>query len=419
MRKQAAALRFLRSILLLPFRRCIACFAIVALQFFLLATAARASSLLVGTAGSADAALAGSTVAEPLSPLGAYFTNPAGLAGFESRAVGTSIGLAYGKGEVRSPSIGYSASNEVLVPFLETFVVVPHGRWTFGIGSMGTSGARFDYGPRPASGVHDGFFSETGMYGLPLAASWRASETLWLGAELVVLYGTTHLRYSREVAEAPGVDTPFRFTTYGFGVDAMFGVTWRPADGWSVGFSAKPPGRVWSDGDSRFEDGKQDVDLEVEVPARLSLGITHRLATRWKASYAVRWVDSSALGTSYLRFEKTPSANTPFLHGAQDEWRHAVGIEYEWSESLSLLAGFSKSNSIVGRKGVSPMSYDCRDYRLEAGVHHTGRTWTVSGGFGFLFGGTRDIDAGDASVFPGKFESQPAYLLSMTVTRAF
>ncbi|MFN2427894.1 MAG: OmpP1/FadL family transporter [Candidatus Binatia bacterium] len=376
--------------------------------------------MIAPSAGPADGATAGSTIAEPLSPLGAQFSNPAGLAGFTDRAMGGGLGFAYGRGEVTADSpAGYHAENEVLVPFLNSFLVVPWGRWTFGIATMGTSGARFDYGARPALGVDDGFFSESGMLGLPIGAAYRVSDALWIGGQIIPLYGTTHLRYSREVSEFPGAPTPFRFTVSGLGVQGMVGMTWRHKEAWSVGFSVKPPGRVWTEGDTRLGTGKQDVNLEIEVPTEVALGVTRALGRDWKASYGVRFVDTSVLARSYLRFEDTPSANMPFLSGARDEWRHAIGVQYRWSDSLMLMSGVAKANGIVSNKGVSPSSYDSKDWRLNTGLRWKGEAWMLDAAFGYVFKGSRRVSAEDARVFPGKFESKPAYLLSFVITKNF
>jgi long-subunit fatty acid transport protein len=387
---------------------------------FLVPRPAIASTLLAASAGAADAAVAGSRIADPLSPVGAQFSNPAGLAQFEERAMGSGLGLAYGRGEVTADvPAGYHADNEVLVPFLNVFLVVPRGRWTFAASSLGTSGARFDYGARPSVGVNDGFFSESGMLGIPIGAAYRVRDDLWLGAEISPLYGSVHLRYSREVAEAPGVATPFRFTTDGFGIQAMLGLTWKPFPGWTVGAAVKPPGRVWTDGDTRYAGGKQNVDLEIEVPTEVGAGVTHAFADRWKVSYGLRFTDTSVLAKSTIRFSKTPSADTAYLHGARDEWKHALGLEYDWSESVQLLGGVSKANGIVSSKGVNPSSYDSRDWRISAGARWTGTSWTIDTAFVYVFADARRVDAGDALVFPGRFESEPAYLLSVMLTKNF
>ena len=396
----------------------VSCFAFVGL--LLLPGAADASGLLAPAAGSADNAIAGANIAEPLSPVGAMFSNPAGLAGFTDREMGTGLGLAYGKGEVTADSpAGYHADNEVLVPFLNTFMLVPYGRWDFGISTIGTSGARFDHGPRPSLGVDDGFFSESGILGLPIGAAYRVTDSLWIGGEIILLYGSTHLRYSTEVAEFPGSPTPFRFTVEGFGVQAMLGVTWKPEPFWALGLSVRPPGRIWTNGDMHLGNGKQTVDLEIEAPTEVAFGITREIATRWEVSYGLRFTDTSVLAKSYLHFEETPSANMAYLPGARDEWRHGLGLQYGWSESVTLLGGVAKANGIINSRGTNPASYDSKDWRLNAGLRWRGEIWAVDGGFSYIFADSRHVSADDALVFPGKYDSKPAYLLSVMVTKKF
>lgn len=395
-------------------------FAIVALLLLPLPGRAFGSSLLSPAAGAADGALAGAVVAEPLSPLGAQFSNPAGLAGFEQKAMGLGLGLAYGKGVVTaSDPSGYQTTNEVLVPFLETYLVVPRGRWTFGMSSMGTSGARFDYGARPELGVNDDFFSESGIFSVPIGAGYRLSDHWWIGAQIAPLYGSTHLRFTSPTAEFPDAATRFRFTVSGFGVQGMLGVTWKPDDAWSIGLSVKPPGRLWADGDQKVPGGKQDVSLNLEAPTEVALGVTRTLFTRWKVSYGVRFSDTSTLATSWIRFDETPSANMPFLPGARDEWKHALGMHYAWSDRLQLLGGFSKANAIVSRRGVSPFSYDTKDIRLNVGTRWNGEKWILDGAFSYMFGSERDVTADEALVLPGNYDSKPAYLLMFTVGKKF
>lgn len=358
-------------------------------------------------------------MAEPLSPLGAHFSNPAGLARFTERTMGSGIGAAYGRGVV-STDFGYHAENEVLVPFLDMYLVVPwNDRWTFGIGSMGTSGARFDYGARPEVGVNSGFFSENGTMGLPIGVAYRVSDSLWLGAEIVPLYGSAHLRYTRPVAELGGADQAFRFTVDGFGIQSMFGVTWKPDDAWSLGLGVRPPGKLWADGDTKLANGKQDVDLELDVPTEVTLGILRRFGAKWTVSYGGRFIDTSVLAKNYFHFEQTPSANMAYVQGARDEWRHMLGAQYAWSDAWTLLGGVTKANGIVSDRGINPSVYDSRDWRLHTGLRWQGEKWGIDGAFAYIFGDARHVSAEDAMVFPGKFDSKPAYILSFLVSRRF
>ncbi|HEY2774808.1 MAG TPA: outer membrane protein transport protein [Candidatus Binatia bacterium] len=380
------------------------------------------SSLVVPASGAPDVACAGSTVAEPLSPLEAQFANPAGLAGFGETAAGSGLGLAYGRGVVSAQTGAgqYHADNSVIVPFLDGFAVLPWGRWTFGVSVMGTSGARFDYGPRPAVGIDKGFFSESSIFAVPIGAAYRLSDTLWLGAEISPLYGSTHLRFDETVAEAPAAPTYFRYTVSGLGVQGMVGITWRPVESWSFGLSVKPPGRIWTDGNTEFQGEKQNVDLDLEWPMAVSVGVKDRITPRWALTYGASFVQTSVLATSYMRYEKTPSANSPFLPDARDEWHHALGIDYAWSDAVKVFGGLSWANGIVGNRGVTPLSYDSQnDVRLSIGARRKTERWVIDGSFAYIFAESHHVTADQALMMPGGYNSKPAYLLSILLTRKF
>lgn len=387
----------------------------------LVARVCGASGLLTPAVGAADLALSGSNIAEPRSASGAQFINPAGLGAFTERALLGGPGVAFARGEVRADyPAGYNKVNDMVVLLPDLGVVYPIGRWTIAWSAHGSSGSRYDYGAEPALGVPR-FFSENAILAAPLGAACRLSDRLWVGAEIIPMFSRTRLRYlSPGVAELEAGPVPFRFKVAGAGLQALFGVTWKPGERWSLGLSYRPPGRIWTEGEMRLPSGaKQDVELEIEAPSVAALGISRTLGQKLTLSYGFRWTDASAFGRSYFRFEQTPSANAPYIFDAQDEWRHTVGAEFALAERWLLRGGLGYGTPIVGNKGVNPASYDVQDLSVSGGAGYTRGRWTFDGVLVVQFGAERDVPAGDALVFPGSFKAAPAVLLGLSVTRRF
>jgi|GEM_PF-970075 len=383
---------------------------------------ADASGLLAPAAGAADIAVSGSNIAEPLSASGAQFVNPAGLAAFTEPAVfgGPGIGLARGEVKADFPE-GYDKSNDMVIFIPDFGVVYPVGRWTIGWSAHGSSGSRYDYGAEPSLGIIDGFFSENSIFAMPLGAAYRVSDRLWVGAEIIPLYSMTEVGYTSPwVPELETGPVPFHFKVSGPGLQASFGVTWKPDDRWAFGLSYRPPGRIWTDGGMRLAAGtKQDVQLDIEAPSVVAFGISRKLGEHLTLSYGFRWTDSSAFGHSYFRFEETPSADASYIQDAGDEWRHAVGAEFALTQRWVLRGGAGHGTSIVGNKGVNPASYDVEDVSLTCGAGYTLERWRIDGAFMYLFGAERNVPADDALVFPGSFKADPAVMFALTVTRRF
>jgi hypothetical protein len=78
-----------------------------------------------------------------------------------------------------------------------------------------------------------------------------------------------------------------------------------------------------------------------------------------------------------------------------------------------------KANGIIGNHGTTPASFDSSDWRLTFGTRWKGDDWSIDGAFGYVFEGSRHIPASQAIAIPGEYDSKPAYLLSILLTRRF
>ncbi len=363
------------------------------------ATSGHASALLAMSNGAPDMSLSGSTIAEPLTPSGALFSNPAGLCAFEQTTLSGSLGLGFGVTKITNDD-GYSQDNDLWAIFPDGAVSIRgRGRWHFGIGMYGSVGLSYDFEADPAAGVDEDFHAETSIAEMPFAVGYRVNDQLYIGAELIALFGHMRNRYTL------GGEL-FKYTLRGPGLQGMLGLTWKPDPRWSLGLGVRTPGRVWMAGSTAVPAMvRRDVDLELNMPTQVSLGVTHHATRSVKLSVSGRWTDSSRFADSDIEFDGLSAANVPFIPFANDEWRVAFGVQYEPNEGWELRFGASHSNRIVGTRGVSPLVYDNTDNRLSIGVGVELGSWTLDAMAGYSIREGRDVDATEALVIPGHFES--------------
>ena len=150
---------------------------------------------------------------------------------------------------------------------------------------------------------------------------------------------------------------------------------------------------------------RRDVDLAVEMPMQISLGVTHQLLKMVSVSASARWTDSSRFKHSDIEFDGLSAANVPFIPAARDEWRFGLAFEIKPTPDWTFRLGANHSNRIVGTSGVSPLLFDNEDTRLSAGVGVRIGEWNIDSMFGYAFHRGRDVSEADALVIPGHFDS--------------
>ncbi|MEB2283251.1 MAG: outer membrane protein transport protein [Myxococcales bacterium] len=380
-----------------PYRTIAAAGLATALAVVLAARSAPASDLLPPAIGAADGSVAGSRVADPLTPAGALFSNPAGLTGFATTTYGGSLGFAGGRGGIEaSAPAGFEESNDLFMLVPDFGISIPQGRWRLALGSYGATGSTFDYGPDAAHGVPN-FLSETIMMAFPLGVAYELDERLAVGAAVEPVFGQLRTHFIQE-----GLN--FRYKVNGPGVRGMLGVSWRPTDTLAFGLGVRTPGRAWLGGSMPVAGtGRQDVDVTLKLPAQIFTGATWRASERVTLSASMRFTNSSTLGHSVIEYEQTPQANIAFVPDAKDEWKLSAAVEYAIRDPWRLRFGCSWASHIVGSRGANPLIFDNDDFKLSAGVGYDFEHWTVDLMLGYSFYTDRRIGADEALVFPGKY----------------
>jgi long-chain fatty acid transport protein len=357
-----------------------------------------ASQLLVSSTSAPDTALSGSTVAEPKTPSAAMFSNPAALTLFDRATVDASTAFSFADTRVdaSAPST-YDEANSVSILSPGIGLALPRGdSLHLGFALYGSVGNKFDFDADPAAGVENKFFSEAGIFTFGAGLAYRFNDRLSLGAAITPLFGLSRMRYT-----LGGVRFKYKLT--GPGIQGMLGLRWEPRPGLAVGLGVRTPGRVWMDGSMSLLGGRQDVDLELQMPTQVFAGVTKHLGERLTLSLAVRWSDTSSFGDSMIEFEETEAADSPFVPRAKDEWLVSAGVEYVCNDVLTLRLGAGHANAIVGEKGVSPLVFDTEDTRAAIGFSLNFDPWSVDFMAGHAFRGSRKIAADEALILPGRY----------------
>ena len=368
---------------------------------------AAASCLLVPAVGAADSGTAGTRVADPHTPSAALFENPAGLTAFDTFTTGGGLGLGYGRGRIKaSMPAGYDDTT-TMWPLIPDFgLSIPYrDRWRFAIGSFGSTGSRFDFGPDPAAGIPS-FFSETIVMAVPLGVAYRLTDQLSVGAEVQPLFGQLRTHFPSGPLEFLYNIKEFRYKINGPGIQGMVGVAVRPNEQWAFGLGVRTPGMVWLTGSMPVPGaGRQGVHSDLEMPTQVFLGATWRGVPRLALSGAVRFTNSSTLG-SKIEYDLTPKANIGFVPDAHDEWKFSLGAEYAIWKQTMLRLGATWASHIVGSKGENPLVADVDDTKVVVGVGQRLGHWVLDLAVGYTLYAERHISPASALVIPGAYSME-------------
>jgi len=373
---------------------------------------ASASQILAPGVGTPDSAMGAATVASPLTPTAAAFSNPAGIMNLEPGAMSTGLGVPVGHSRVHATvPPGYDTTSDFVAYAPEggaVFATESGLRWGFAM--YGSLGATFDSDADPAVGVDHDFYSSQGISNVALMAARSFGDRLSVGVALSGIYGQVHLRYFQNI--------PFAYTVRGPGVQGMFGLRYQLTDQVAVGAGFRTPGMVWATGDDGAAGGThQDVKLDLDLPAQIFVGVNADVTGRFHVGLCGRWTDASTFSDSNFRFEDTPQANIPFIGSASDEWRIAAGAGYRLTDTLTIRAGVGYADQIVPDTWVSPLLVDSNEWKISGGLSWEIADWIVDFAVGESPTGARNVSASEAVIFPGRYNiGGQIYMIGLRTT---
>lgn len=356
-------------------------------------------------------ALAGAVAASTDGALDALASNPAGLADIRGPKleVGGNYGWAHGTFSNRAND--RTILNEHgATPGLG--LAYPVGPITFGLGVIQDSGLRADWRFRDAPGGLDGATSygfraqksEIAVVRIALGASYQITPTFSAGATLGVLYNRNRLDSPYTIqtqSQLAGAKTLLDLETEGWGVNAEFGLLWKPLANLQLGLSytlqsrIKTTGRAFADARRQLENlgvtgvnttGTFDAEVTNTFPQILSAGAAWQVTPRLNLLAQVDWINwASSFDTLEVRLRNVDNPLYRQLMAGKsnldddvrldwrNQWVARFGLEYRVTETWTLRAGYRYGQNPVPAETLTPTNAATNEHLLTAGIgYHTG-----------------------------------------------
>ncbi len=358
--------------------------------------------------GPVNRSMGGAAVAAPLEPIGALHWNPATISGLSSNELSVGVELLTPTGHLKSTvnadalGAGFPAttltgsdssdSGWLALPSIG-LVYRPEGSAiTFGFGTYGIAGYGVNYG---ASATNPISFPQTPTASTPFPGFGRihadvqlmqitAVASMQINPRLSVAIGPT-IMLAKLAANpfpfaAPDDENMDGFETYPDGDGTKFhwgggfeaGVFYQAENCWNFGASLKS--KNWFE---TFHYRSQDelglprsLAIDFEYPMILSLGAAYTGFEKLVFASDVRWTDYANTETLGEGPEFDPVNNRLHGLGWESVWSVAVGMQYLFSETLSIRTGYSYAESPITNEtaGVNVAAPVVLRHSLNAGA---------------------------------------------------
>lgn len=375
--------------------------------------------------GARSMSLGGSEVAVAEDALGAMSANPSGLAllkrpelqfgGIGAYASG-SFNNAFNKnaplssfGGLPEAALAFPLKN---TPFTIGIYTAPDAalsaNWKYNDSPGGLGGV--SYGPQR-------YRSEILVQRSALGIGAKLSDKWSMGASVGLVYNKNRLQAPYIFQNTPGVagaKTLLDLNTDGLGVNADFGILYRPNENWQFGLNYRTETSVRSRGHASGDIGPQlalpsvpfnyDAQVNNHFPQVITAGAAWKFHPQWRLSMQLDWVNWANT------FDRLPvhltNGDSAVINGALGtnsiddhvplNWRNSfvyrTGIEYTASESWKLRAGYSYGRSPVPNETLTPLTAVINEHTLALGAGWQRGRYTLDFGYQLDIPAERNVD---------------------------
>lgn len=228
--------------------------------------------------------------------------------------------------------------------------------------------------------------------------AYQIAPGIQIGAGIQIQYlDLMHFKFANSAA--PGAPSAtLEGTDWGFGY--TLGVNFNPAPGTSIGIGFRSSIEHDLEGTVRGTlAGLPQIGANLELPEKVTGSITQVIMPGVRLNGTVEW-------TNWSRLQEIPIQGFPasLEFGWEDGWYFALGGEYDYSETLTLRAGFGYEISPIQDPEARLVQLPDNDrYWLSAGA-----TYAAGDLFGLLKDAKIDLAYSHIFVEDGDFSRHPA-----------
>ncbi|WNG61776.1 transporter [Archangium gephyra] len=357
----------------------------------LAAGASQAAGIAIDTQGSRATGMGSTGVASSKDAASIYY-NPAGILGVKTLDVQLGDSLILGHLGFTANATGVEQTQNPVSPPPHGYIVYkPIEQFAVGVGVFTPYGANSKW-PEDFVGRQIARESQVATFDINPTLAYAPLSWLRLGVGFQSVYGT--LDASRQLVVPPpspaaGATGEVAFSTSAWGIGYNAGIQAELLQG-TVTLGAQYRSRVVMNlvGDADFSGfpdpvapafPDQQVQLSVELPASLGLGVSVKPLEKLTLAVDVNWVQWSAVQQLLFEFQTTPAFNQPSVKNWEDRWNFHVGGEYLVTNALAVRAGFVYDPTPSPAETLAPDLPDADRIRVSLGA-------------GYAFGGFR-VDA--------------------------
>ncbi|USE38869.1 OmpP1/FadL family transporter [Endozoicomonas sp. SCSIO W0465] len=380
--------------------------------------------------------------------------NPAGIALLEERQVTLGGALVVPKGNFEgtgvdpfSPTGTVSSKND---DFLKT-KFIPFGffsmpvdeQLSFGLGVYAPFGSSSDYGDEWA-GKYMADKTEFTVVNIQPTVAYQFSDDLSVGLGVFASHGEGEL--TREVVLPGPALGSSKMTGDGWAYGWNIGVIWQPVEQTTLGLSYRSKVDHSLEGDAQITvktfsaQFEEKAKLDITFPEQFELSATHQIDNRWTVMAGAVWTRWSSFDA--LVIESNQGGNGP-ISGRdpsdtdvltyvpekwEDVWAFSVGASYQYSDDLTLKAGYAFDQSPVPDEYRTARTPDSdRNWLTVGAKYEFGNDWTVDAAYGYMFGSKVNIGEKNYNsdgtpngglTLKGEYDNS-AHVFSASVTKRF
>lgn len=331
------------------------------------ASMVQAQGIVLPGAGPVNRSMSGVATATPLDAAGAMLWNPGTISALNSSEILFGVEFIDSNTNLASsvgPFSGSTDSNSG-IKTLPTVALVwkpTDSDWTFGLGALGIGGFGVDYAASTTNPVlfpqpngTGALYSRLSILQIVPTASYQLTDKFSIGFSPTATIAD--LQLDPFFAAPPGPDGyPSAVNSRNFwGLGFQVGAYLKTDAFWNFGFSYKSP--QWFE---TFEFNTttgtpavpQTLSVDTQFPAIYSLGTSYTGFERWIFGFDMRYIDYASTGVFGDPIGYTPQGAATGL-GWKSVFSFANALQYQWSKSVSLRAGYMYNQNPIPEEATS------------------------------------------------------------------